>query len=84
MVISDHKDITFSPRFYNDEQFLLQTEYRSVGYKSDHISDFSFKIDDYKKIKSHFFYKYDKSFNLDNFINNSVTLNIQQHPKIPI
>ena len=53
MVISN-KDITFSPRFYNDEQLLLQTEYRSVGYKSDHISDFSFKIDDYKKIKSHF------------------------------
>ena len=81
MVISDHKDITFSPRFYNDEQLLLQTEYRSVGYKSDHISDFSFKIDDYKKIKSHFFYKYDKSFNLDNFINNSVTLNIQHTTK---
>ena len=28
MVISDSKDATFSPRFYNDDQFLLQTEYR--------------------------------------------------------
>ena len=43
MVISDHKDITFSPRFYNDSN-SYQTEYRSVGYKSDHISDFSFKL----------------------------------------
>ncbi len=80
-VISDHQDITFSPRFYNDEQLLLQTEYRSVGFKSNHISDFSFKVDDYKKLKSHFFYKYNKSFSLDNFINNSFTLNIQQTSK---
>ena len=81
MVISDNKDATFSPRLYNDETFLLQTEYRMVGDKSNHISDFSFKIDDYDKLKSHFFYKYNKSFSLDNFINNNFTLNIQQTSK---
>ena len=81
MVISDNKDATFSPRLYNDEAFLFQTEYRMVGNKSNHISDFSFKIDDYDKLKSHFFYKYDKSFSLDNFINNNFVLNIQQTSK---
>ena len=81
MVISDNKDATFSPRLYNDETFLFQTEYRMVGDKSNHISDFSFKIDDYDKLKSHFFYKYDKSFSLDNFIDNNFTLKIQQTSK---
>ena len=81
MVISDNKDATFSPRLYNDEAFLFQTEYRMVGNKSNHISDFSFKIDDYDKLKSHFFYKYDKSFSLDNFINNNLTLKIQKTSK---
>ena len=80
-VISDNKDATFSPRLYNDEAFLFQTEYRMVGNKSNHISDFSFKIDDYDKLKSHFFYKYDKSFSLDNFINNNFSLKIQQTSK---
>ena len=55
MVISDSKDATFSPRFYNDDQFLLQTEYRSVDYRSNLISDFSFKVDNYKKLKVIFF-----------------------------
>ncbi len=81
MVISENKDATFSPRFYNDEQFLLQTEYRSVDYKNNQTSDFSLKFDNYNKLKSHFFYKYNKSFDLDNFIDNDFVLNIQQTSK---
>ncbi len=81
MVISDNKDATFSPRIYNDEQFLIQTEYRSVDYKSNQISDFSFKVDNYNKIKSHFFFKYNKSFDLDKYNNNDFDLNIQKTSK---
>ena len=81
MVISDSKDATFSPRFYNDDQFLLQTEYRSVDYRSNLISDFSFKVDNYKKLKSHIFFKYSKSFDLDNFINSNYDLNLQKTSK---
>ncbi len=81
MVISESKDATFSPRFYNDDQILLQTEYRSIDYKSNLISDFSFKVDDYNKLKSHFFYKFSKSFELDNFKDNSFDLNIQKTSK---
>ena len=77
LLISDNKDMTFSPRFYGHEELLLQTEYRQANYKSNHISDFSFKVDDNKKLKSHFFYKYDKEFNLDNFIESDINLKIQ-------
>jgi LPS-assembly protein len=80
-VISDNKDTTFLPRFYNDEQFLFQNEFRSVKSNSSFISDFSFKIDDYNKLKSHFFYEYNKSFNLDNYIENDFVVKLQKTSK---
>ena len=47
LVISENKDATFSPRFYNDSNFLIQNEYRQKNKNSNHyIFDFSFKIDD--------------------------------------
>ncbi len=81
LAISDNKDATFSPRFYDHEEILLQTEYRQANYKSNHISDFSLKVDDNKKLRSHFFYKYDRSFNLDNFIDSNFDLKIQTTSK---
>ncbi len=81
LVIADNKDATFLPRFYNDEEFLLQTEYRQANLKSNHISDFSFKINENKKLKSHLFYGYDKSFNLDNFIDSSLNFKFQKTSK---
>lgn len=80
-VISDNKDATFSPRFYNGDELLLQTEYRQTDYKTNHISDFSLKIDGDKKLKNHFFYKYNRKFNLDNFIESFVDLKIQTTSK---
>ena len=76
-VISDNKDATFSSRLYNNEEILLQTEYRQVNDKTNHISDFSFKIDNNKKFKNHFFYNYNRKFDFDNFIKNDLFLKIQ-------
>jgi LPS-assembly protein len=76
-VISEDKDLTFSPRFYDQEQLFLQTEFRGVGDKSNYLSDFSFKIDNNNKLKSHFFHSYNKRFNLDNYIASNLNLNIQ-------
>ncbi len=76
-VISDNKDATFSSRLYNNEEILLQTEYRQANNKSNHISDFSFKIDDNKKLKNHFFYNYNRKFDFDNFVTNDLSLKIQ-------
>ena len=35
-VISDNKDMTFSPRIYSDEQ-LFQLEYRQIGKKNENF-----------------------------------------------
>ena len=40
--ISQNKDITISPRFYNEDKFLIQNEYRQINSNSNHFSDFSF------------------------------------------
>ena len=81
LVLSDNKDMTFSPRFYNDTEFLIQSEYRQANYNSKHISDFSFKFDENMKVRNHFFYKYDNQLNLDNFIASNLNLNIQTTSK---
>jgi len=76
--ISENKDITFSPRFYNEEKFLLQKEYRQVNANSSHYSDFSFFTDEKENSKNHLFYNYDKSFKTDKFQETDIKLKIQK------
>ena len=76
--IAENRDATFSPRFYADDKILLQTEYRHVNLKSNHIADFSYFTEKGKTSKDHFFYNYNKKFNLDNFEDNEINLKIQQ------
>ncbi len=54
-ILSVDKDITFNPRFYADESFLLQNEYRQALQNSDILSDFSFLVGD-AGTKGHLFY----------------------------
>ncbi len=81
LVVSENSDLTFSPRLYDHEEILLQTEYRQANFNSNHISDFSFKINNDKKLKSHFFYEYNKKINLDNFIDSNFDFKIQTTSK---
>ena len=81
MVLSDNKDATFSPRFYKHEEFLLQTEYRQVNEKSSHISDFSFKVDDDKNLKSHLFYFFNKRLNLNETSDSNIEIKVQKTSK---
>ncbi len=53
-VIANNKDFTITPRFFFNNDLLLQTEYRQVEEVSEHITDFSIKKLD-KISKSHFF-----------------------------
>ncbi len=48
------KDITFNPRFYADDKFILQSEYRQSYKNSNLISDFSYNNDG-KNSNTHFF-----------------------------
>tara|TARA_B100000902_G_C27318377_1_gene922729 strand:- start:1788 stop:4169 length:2382 start_codon:yes stop_codon:yes gene_type:complete len=53
-VISDNKDLTISPRFYQNNDFMIQNEYRQIEKNTNFITDFSFKkFDNFSK--SHVF-----------------------------
>lgn len=53
-VLSDSKDMTFNPRLYSDNDFILQSEYRQAFKNSDLIADFSFNRDE-KNTNTHTF-----------------------------
>jgi LPS-assembly protein len=44
-VIADNIDLTFSPRFYDNNKTIYQTEYRHITENSEHIVDASIKND---------------------------------------
>ena len=48
------KDMTFNPRFYADDKFILQSECRQSYKNSDLISDFSYNNDG-KNSNTHLF-----------------------------
>ncbi len=53
-VISENKDLTFTPKIFNESDGLFQNEYRQENKNSSHISDLSLKKSE-SKSKSHFF-----------------------------
>ena len=83
-VVSDSKDLTFKPRFYNDEGFLIQTEARAETKNSSNIADFSFtrnndvKENDDKDTRAHFFSSSQIKLDLDNYDTGYIDLNIQK------
>ena len=53
-VISDNKDLTFSPKIFFDDNVLLQSEYRQKNKNSELITDQSINFND-DSTRSHFF-----------------------------
>ena len=75
-VISDNKDITFSPQFFGNNEALFQNEFRQENKNSSHISDFSLK----KKSgasKSHFFSNTISNLNFANFDSGEIEVNVE-------
>ena len=84
-VISDNKDFTFTPRFYNNNKYLLQSEYRAVTNKTKHTVDVSFLnahntdfVDNKKNSRSHFFSKSSFNLGLSGFDASSLNLDLQK------
>ena len=84
-VISDNKDFTFSPRFYNNNKYLLQSEYRTVTKRTKHIVDTSLLYGhdtgiagDDKNTRSHFFSKSSYNLGLSGFDTSSFNLDLQK------
>ena len=78
MALAKNKDITFSPRFFNDDKFLLQSEFRQKNIKSDHIADLSQFIETDKDSKGHLFYNFKKNYKNNNFDDIEIGINIEQ------
>ena len=75
--VSENKDITFTPRFFSSEKFLLQTEYREVNKYTEHVVDLSFVQDKNSSNKSHFFTKNTKKLNLSDFVESEINTQFQ-------
>ena len=67
--ISDSKDLTFKPRIYANNDYILQTEYREAFLNSNLITDFSFNRNE--NTNAHLF------ANLDGKLNETTDYNIQ-------
>ncbi len=84
-VISDDKDLTLKPRFYDDDKVVLQAEYRQKTKRSTNIADFSFtkghkskRVDDKKDSRTHFFLKSFLDLNFDNFLRSDLEITMQK------
>ena len=75
-VISDNKDLTFSPKIYGTNEGLFQNEYRQQNKNSSHISDFSLKKNN-NSTKSHFFSRTLANLDLSYFQNSELEFNIE-------
>lgn len=78
LALDNNKDATFSPRMYDGDKFLLQTEYRQVNLNSEHITDFSFFKKKNLNQKNHFFYKFKKDLFTSDLFETKLNFKIQQ------
>ena len=78
LAIAENKDITLNPRFFNDDKFLFQSEFRQKNKKSDHIADFSQFISNDLSSKGHLFYNFKKNYVSENFDDIELNINLEQ------
>ena len=75
-VISENKDLTFSPRIFSNNEGLFQNEYRQANKNSNHIVDFSLKKKE-SSSKTHFFSNSIAKLNIDIFDLSEVEMNLE-------
>ena len=77
-VLAENKDLTFTPRFYAKDKFLLQNEYREREKNSNSILDTSLFFNSSNNINGHLFYNLDKNLNIKNFKKSNLKFNLEQ------
>jgi len=80
-VISNNKDFTVNPRFYEDNMALFQSEYRQTNDKSKYILDFSSTFNNDNSNYGHLFSRYEKKIDFLNFETTDLNFNIEQSSK---
>ena len=83
-VISENKDYTFSPTWFDKKIVSVQNEYRQSNKNSELLADFGF-VNGYqsntsseKNNMSHIFGKFDLDLNLNNFESSILNFSVQQ------
>ena len=76
-VFNDSTDITITPRIFDENKLLTQSEFRKIGKDYTHISDFSILTEKNHERKSHFFSKNSKIVDVDFFDESQIDLNIE-------
>ena len=83
-VLSEDKDMTLKPRLFNNNKFVLQSEYRQKTKNSLTVADFSFakghnsNLDDKNDNRSHFFSKTNINLNMEEFLNSSLQIDYEK------
>ena len=75
-VLSENKDLTFTPKIYSDSEGLFQNEYRQESKNTSHITDISIKKDS-NNSKSHFFTNTVAKLNLTYFESSELEINLE-------
>ncbi len=78
LAIAENKDMTLSPRFFNDDKFLLQSEFRQKNKKSEHVADFSQFVSTDEGSRGHLFYNFRKNFVGKNFDDIEIDVKLEQ------
>ena len=78
IALAENKDITFSPRFFNNDKLLLQSEFRQKNKKSDHIVDFSQFVSTDEGSRGHLFYNFRKNYAGKNFDDIEIDIKLEQ------
>ena len=83
-VISDNKDITIKPKFYNEKKILLQNEFRQITKNSSTIADFSIttghdsSVNDKNDTRSHFFSNTKINLDLEKYTTSMLEINFEK------
>ena len=83
-VISDNKDLTLKPRIFDDNKYILQTEYREKTKKTLTVADFSVTTGhdsawyDQGDSRSHFFGNTRIALDFKNYLNSNLEINYEK------
>jgi len=77
-VISENKDITYSPRLYSNKDLLNQFEFRQIEKNYENNVDLSLKKTNNSYKKSHFFSNSKMDLSLNGFDQSNLEINLQK------
>ncbi len=76
--LAENRDLTLTPRLFNDDKVLVQTEFREKNKNSNHIIDVSQFLSSNENSKGHLFYNFNKNLSNDKFDNLELNIQLEQ------